>query len=116
MGVAGAARVCNAPTHRMEDRRMRQMNPRKARIIAIGLVFLLPDGGRAQGMKIPGEATTQSNIVKPVLLEATTDRLAALRLASGLTIVKVAEGLQASRGIVVVADGSIYVSSRYAGR
>jgi glucose/arabinose dehydrogenase len=91
------------------------MNPRKARIIAIGLVFLLPSGGRAQGMKIPGEATTQSNIVKPVPLEATTDRLAALRLPSGFAIEKLAEGLQTPRVIVVAPDGTIYVSSRDAG-
>lgn len=83
------------------------MNPGKAGIIAIGLVFLLPGGGRAQGMKIPGEATTQSNIVKPVSLEATTDRLAALRLPSGFTIEKLAEGLQTPRVIVVAPDGTI---------
>ena len=40
------------------------------------------------GMKIPGETATQSNIVKPVPLEATAERIASLRLPSGFKIEK----------------------------
>ena len=66
-------------------------------------------------MKIPGETATQSNIVKPVPLEATVERIASLRLPSGFKIEMLAEGLQTPRVIVVAPDGTLYVSSRDAG-
>jgi glucose/arabinose dehydrogenase len=68
--------------------------------------------GLAQGMKIPGESATQSNIVKPAPLEATAERIATLRIPPGLQLEKFAEGLKSPRVIVVGADGNIYVSSR----
>jgi glucose/arabinose dehydrogenase len=63
-------------------------------------------------MKIPGETATQSNIVKPAPLEATDERIAALRIAPGLKLEKFADGLKSPRVIVVGAGGNIYVSSR----
>jgi glucose/arabinose dehydrogenase len=66
-------------------------------------------------MKIPGETTTQSNIVKPEPLDATPERVAGLRVPAGFKIEKLAEGLQTPRVIVVAPDGTIYVSSRDAG-
>ena len=72
----------------------------------------LVTSGLAQGMKIPGETATQSNIVKPAPLEATDERIATLRIPPGLQLEKFAEGLKSPRVIVVGADGNIYVSSR----
>ena len=63
-------------------------------------------------MKIPGETATQSNIVKPAPLEATDERIAALRIPPGLKLEKFADGLKSPRVIVVGAGGNIYVSSR----
>jgi hypothetical protein len=51
----------------------------------------------SQGMKIPGETATQSNIVKPAPLEATAERIAALRIPSGFKLEKFAEGLKSPR-------------------
>ena len=72
----------------------------------------LVTSGLAQGMKIPGETATQSNIVKPAPLEATDERIAALRIPPGLKLEKFADGLKSPRVIVVGAGGNIYVSSR----
>ena len=72
----------------------------------------LVTSGLAQGMKIPGETATQSNIVKPAPLEATDERIAALRIPPGLKLEKFADGLTSPRVIVVGAGGNIYVSSR----
>jgi hypothetical protein len=58
--------------------------------------------GLAQGMKIPGETATQSNIVKPAPLEATDERIAALRIAPGLKLEKFADGLKSPRVPVVI--------------
>jgi glucose/arabinose dehydrogenase len=72
----------------------------------------LVTSGLAQGMKIPGETATQSNIVKPAPIEATDERIAALRIPPGLKLEKFADGLKSPRVIVVGAGGDIYVSSR----
>jgi glucose/arabinose dehydrogenase len=79
-----------------------------ATVLAAGL----PAAALAQVMKIPGETTTQSNIVKPAPLEATSERIAALGVPPGLKIEKFADGLKTPRFIVVGADGNLYVSSR----
>ena len=85
-------------------------------ISAITLLCCLASAGAlAQGIKIPGDSATQSNIVKPVPLEATTERIASLRLPSGFKIEKLADGLQAPRVIVVAPDGTLSISSREAG-
>ena len=57
-------------------------------------------------MKIPGETSAQSNIVKPVPLEATEDRIAALKLARGLKVEKLIEGLKTPRVIVTAPRAS----------
>src|SRR5882757_2668363 len=59
--------------------------------------------GLGQGMKIPGETATQNNLVKPAPLEATAERIAALRIPPGLKLEKFAEGLKSPRVIVVGA-------------
>jgi len=66
-------------------------------------------------MKIPGETSVQSNIVKPVPLQATQDRIAALKLAPGLKIEKLIEGLKTPRVILSAPGGALYVSSREEG-
>ena len=81
-------------------------------VIATALSGFTLTAGLAQGMKIPGETASQSNIVKPAALEATDERIAALRIPPGLKLEKFAEGLKSPRVIVVGADGNIYVSSR----
>jgi glucose/arabinose dehydrogenase len=86
-------------------------------LILTGIVMTALGGytvtsGLAQGMKIPGETATQSNIVKPAPLEATDERIAALRIAPGLKLEKFADGLKSPRVIVVGAGGNVYVSSR----
>jgi glucose/arabinose dehydrogenase len=81
-------------------------------VVATALAGCMLTPGLAQGMKIPGESATQSNIVKPAPLEATAERIATLRIPPGLQLEKFAEGLKSPRVIVVGADGNIYVSSR----
>ena len=81
-------------------------------VVATALAGCMLTPGRAQGMKIPGESATQSNVVKPAPLEATAERIATLRIPPGLQLEKFAEGLKSPRVIVVGADGNIYVSSR----
>jgi glucose/arabinose dehydrogenase len=81
-------------------------------LAATALVAGLPAAALAQGMKIPGETTTQTNIVKPAPLEATSERIAALGVPPGSKIEKFADGLKTPRVIVVGADGNLYVSSR----
>jgi hypothetical protein len=39
-----------------------------------------------QGMKIPGEASVQSDIIKPAPLDATESRIAVLKVATDLKI------------------------------
>lgn len=66
----------------------------------------------AQGMKIPGESTSQSNVVKPAPLDFTPDLLRVLKLPSGFKIEKFAEGLRTPRVVVVSPEGALYISSR----
>jgi hypothetical protein len=63
-------------------------------------------------MKLPGETSVQSNIIKPVPLDATESRIAALKVAPGLKIEILIEGLKAPRVIVAAPGGTLYVSSR----
>ena len=81
-------------------------------VVATTLAGCMLTPGLGQGMKIPGETATQSNLVKPAPLEATAERIAALRIPPGLKLEKFAEGLNSPRVIVVGAGGNIYVSSR----
>ena len=69
---------------------MRQLILTGVVVTALGGYMLTP--GSAQGMKIPGETATQSNIVKPAPLEATAERIATLRIPPGLQLEKFAEG------------------------
>jgi glucose/arabinose dehydrogenase len=66
----------------------------------------------AQGMKIPSESTSQSNVVKPAPLDFTADLLRALKLPIGFKIEKFAEGLRTPRVMVVGPEGALYISSR----
>jgi glucose/arabinose dehydrogenase len=81
-------------------------------VVVTALGGYMVTSGLAQGMKIPGETATQSNIVKPAPLEATAERIAALRIPPGLKLEKFVDGLKSPRVIVVGAAGNIYVSSR----
>jgi hypothetical protein len=66
---------------------------------ATSLLSLSPEAF-PHGMKIPGETSVQSNIIKPVPLDATESRMAALKVPAGLKVEKLIEGLKTPRVIV----------------
>ncbi|CAA2101960.1 hypothetical protein MBUL_01442 [Methylobacterium bullatum] len=69
----------------------------------------------AQALQNPGTATIEAHVVKAAPLEATPERIAALKLPAGFKIEAFARDLGAPRVIVVAPDGALYVSDRDAG-
>lgn len=69
----------------------------------------------AQALSTPGQNSVKANVLKAEPLEATPERIAALKVPDGFKVDVFARGLEAPRVLVVADDGSIYVSSRQEG-
>lgn len=89
---------------------------RRSTCLALTLVLsAAPLPAFAQALQNPGTATIEAHVVKAAPLEATPERIAALKLPAGFKIEAFARDLGAPRVIVVAPDGALYVSDRDAG-
>ncbi|RZK94417.1 MAG: sorbosone dehydrogenase family protein, partial [Hymenobacter sp.] len=83
-------------------------------LLATALLPTLP----AVAQNVPPPATPfqmQGNIYLPNKLPATDARVAALKLPSGFTVSKFAEGLDMPRMLAMMPNGDVYVSNRVKG-
>ena len=70
----------------------------------------LPDAA-AQEEK-PERSTAAANVLRPGKVDATPERMAALKTAPGLEVAPFATGLKNARILAVAPDGAVYVSRR----
>ena len=89
---------------------------RRSTCLALALALsAAPLPAFAQALQNPGTATIEAHVVKAAPLEATPERIAALKLPAGFKLEAFARDLGAPRVIVVAPDGALYVSDRDAG-
>jgi Raf kinase inhibitor-like YbhB/YbcL family protein len=89
---------------------MRLQLPMKATLLAVAALSLCHPSYAQQGDGT--RVAIAAAIVKPDKVEATPERIAALKAPSGFTVSAFATGLKNIRIIAVAPDGAIYVSRR----
>src|SRR5687768_16380731 len=61
------------------------------------------------------QVSVQTEVFKPAKVDATAERIAALRIADGFEVGVFASGLKTPRMLAVAADGTVYVTRREQG-
>lgn len=78
-------------------------------ILALGVALSAP----AMAQQGDGtDVTLSTTIFKPAKIDATPDRIAALKAPAGFTVSPFATGLKNARILAVAPDGTVYVSRR----